>query len=920
MNLLFASLALFCFALSGVQAGESVSVQLIWKHQFEFAAFYAAQEQGYDRAAGLEVTIREGGPGIDAVKEVLEGRADFAVGTSALVVERYLGKPLVVLATLMQHSPIALLARRKNGVESVLDLAGKPVAVDAHSRDEIDAYLRASGIPVAQIKLIEQTDWTLGSLDQGREAAKVVYVSNEPFLIRGREHEYLLLTPRSAGIDLFGNVLYSSEALLRQRPETVRAFREATLKGLVYALAHSEEIADLILAHYNTQNKSRAHLLFEADQIRELTRPDIVEPGYMSPGRWRHVVEVYASQDKLPADFDLAGFLYDPTPPKTPAWVRWALLAALVGMLVALAVVARVRALNHKLQREIGERKQAETALQASEAKYRELVDNANAIILRMTPDGTLTYFNEYAETFFGYTAAEILGKHVVGSIVPEVESGSERDLADMVATLLADPQRYANNENENMTRDGRRVWVRWANRVILDARERPVGVLSIGHDITAQHWLEQELAEYRNRLEEQVQARTVELVAARQEAEQLARVKSEFLANMSHEIRTPLNGVLGFAQIGLRASEGRGKAQDYFSKIIDSGKLLLAVINDILDFSKLDAGQLKVETRPYALEKVLREALDLLGERAEAKGIALNLEISPDLPAQCVGDALRLQQVLLNLLSNAVKFTEQGQVTLSARVDTSVDTPVVTDVATDVATEVDGEHLLFAVRDSGIGMTLDQQGRLFTPFTQADTSTTRRYGGTGLGLAISKRLVALMGGEISLESQAGVGSTFRVRLPCVRPALPTQAAAVSDAGATASSPQIPQLTGLRLLIAEDNPVNQMLLQELLADEGCTLHLAGDGQQAVDAVRKAGRGAYDLVLMDVQMPVMNGLDATRAILAIDPDLPVVGQTGHALAEEHEKCRQAGMVEQLSKPLDPDLLVATILKWARHADS
>jgi len=902
MNRLFAFLALFCLVLPGAQAGEQVSVQLIWKHQFEFAAFYAAQEQGYYRDAGLAVTIREGGPGIDAVKEVLEGRVDFAVGTSALVVERYQGKPLVVLATLMQHSPIALLARRKNGVESVLDLAGKPVAVDAHSRDEIDAYLRASGIPVAQIKLIEQTDWTLGSLDQGREAAKVVYVSNEPFLIRGREHEYLLLTPRSAGIDLFGNVLYSSEALLRQRPETVRAFREATLKGLVYALAHSGEIADLILASYNTQNKSRAHLLFEADQIRELTRPDIVEPGYMSPGRWRHVVEVYAQQKKMPADFDLAGFLYNPTPPQTPAWVRWALLAALVGMLVALAVVARVRAYNRKLQREIDERKQAEVALQASETKYRELVDNANAIILRMALDGTVTYFNEYAETFFGYTAAEILGKHVVGSIVPEVESGSERDLADMVATILADPQRYANNENENMTRDGRRVWVRWANRVILDAEKHPIGVLSIGHDITAQHWLERELAEYRNRLEEQVQVRTVELVAARQEAEQLARVKSEFLANMSHEIRTPLNGVLGFAQIGLRASDGRGKAQDYFSKIIDSGKLLLAVINDILDFSKLDAGQLKVETRPYALEKVLRESLDLLRDSAESKGLSLTLDISPGLPVQCMGDALRLQQVLLNLVSNAIKFTEHGQVALLAS----------------LVTAVDGEHLVFAVRDSGIGMTPDQQGRLFTPFTQADTSTTRRYGGTGLGLAISKRLVELMGGEISLESQAGVGSTFRVRLPCLRPSLPTQAAAVPDPSATASSPQIPQLTGLRLLVAEDNEVNQMLLRELLADEGCTLHLAADGQQAVDAVRKAGWGAYDLVLMDVQMPVMNGLEATRAIHAIDPELPVVGQTGHALAEEREKCLLAGMVEQLSKPLDPDLLVATVRKWARRS--
>ncbi|PIV88063.1 MAG: hypothetical protein COW48_08180 [Hydrogenophilales bacterium CG17_big_fil_post_rev_8_21_14_2_50_63_12] len=894
MNRLFSFLALCCLALPGAQAGEAVSVQLIWKHQFEFAAFYMAEEQGYYRAAGLEVAIREGGPGIDAVKEVLDGRADFGVGTSALVVDRYQGgKPVVALATLMQHSPIALLARRHNGVESVHDLAGKPIAVDTHSRDEIEAYLRASGLPTRQIRLIEQSDWTLASLDAGQEAAKAIYVSNEPFLIRGREHEYLLLTPRSAGIDLFGNLLFTSEAVVQRRPETVKAFREATLKGWAYALAHPEEAADLILARYNTQNKSREHLLFEAEQIRELTRPDIVEPGYMSRGRWRHVVEVYAGQNKMPADFDLTGFLYDPNPAEIPAWVRWALPAALAGLLAALLLVARVRAFNRKLQREIMDRKRAEVALQASEAKYRELVDNANAIIVRLAPDGTVTYFNEVAERLFGYAAAEILGKPVVGSIVPAVESGSRRDLPGLIAEILADPPHHAASENENVTKAGRRVWVRWANQVIFDVRQHPIGVLCIGHDITAQRVLEQELAEYRNHLEEQVQIRTVELVAARQEAERLARVKSEFLANMSHEIRTPLNGVLGFAQIGLRASAGRGREQEYFAKIIDSGRLLLGVINDILDFSKLDAGQLKIEALPFALERVLREPLELLRERAAARGITLTLEMSPDLPQRCVGDAVRLQQVLLNLLSNAIKFTEHGQVALDATRE--------------------GEHLLFTVRDTGIGLTPEQQAHLFSAFTQADNTSTRRYGGSGLGLAISHRLVELMGGNITVESRVGAGSTFRVHWPCL-PA--PEVAAIPAANAT-SAERVPQLSGLRLLVAEDNAVNQMLLQGLLDDEGCTLKLVADGQQAVDTVRAAGPGAYDLVLMDVQMPVLNGLEATRAIHALDPGLPIVGQTGHALVEEYEKCRQAGMVEQLSKPIDPDLLLATVLKWARR---
>jgi PAS domain S-box-containing protein len=584
-------------------AAEQVSVQLIWKHQFEFAAFYAALEKGYYREAGLDVTIKEGGPGIDAVKEVVEGRSQFGLGTSSLILERHKGSPIVVLATLMQHSPIALLARRSSSVANVHDLVGKTVAVDPHSRDEIEAFLRATGIAADRVKLVEQSDWTLGSLDQQREAAKVVYVSNEPFLIRGREHEYLLLTPRSAGIDLFGNMIFSHETLVGKRPKAVAAFREATLKGLVYALDHTEEITDLILARYNTQGKSREHLLFEAAQIRELTRPDIVEPGYVNPGRWRHVAEVYADQNKLPHDFDFGDFLYVPNPPTTPRWVKWALWLSLAAMAALWVTGARSRAFNRKLQREIEDRKQAQIALQSSQAKYRELVENANAIILRASADGTVSYFNEVAEQVFGYTANEILGQHLVGTIVPQIESGSQRDLSEMIAAILAHPDKYAVNENENITKDGRRIWVRWANRVILDEAGKPLGILCIGHDITRQHKLELELAEYRENLEEQVQARTAELLSARREAEQLARVKSAFLANMSHEIRTPMNGIVGMASL-LRRS-GVTPAQAARLDTIDtSAQHLLSIINNILDLSKIEAGKFTLDEAPVVVSQ----------------------------------------------------------------------------------------------------------------------------------------------------------------------------------------------------------------------------------------------------------------------------------------------------------------------------
>lgn len=467
-----------CWTALPAAAIEQVSVRLDWKHQFEFAAFYAAEAQGFYRDAGLDVEIREGGPGISAVAEVAEGRADFGVATASLVVDRFRGAPVVAVASMMQHSPIGILVLRQPETHSVLDLAGRTVAVDASNRDVIRAYLLAVGIPNEQIQLVDQKDWTLDALHQGKVAAKVVYTTNEPWHIKGREHEYLLLTPSSAGIDLFGNLVFTHSAIVADRPEVVKAFREATLKGLVYALDHPGELADLILARYNTQGKSREHLLFEAEEMRQLTRHDIVEPGYMSRDRWHHVVQVFASRGQLPADFDLTGFIYDATPYKMPPWVLSTLAVLFVGLAAIVLVAVKLRDLNRRLRLEMAERA-------AADAKYRELVENANAIILRMDANGTVTYFNEFAERFFGFSKEEILGRHVVGTIVPERENDTDRDLAALINDILTRPEDLGQIENENITKDGRRVWVRWANKVLLDAHGQPSGVSCFGQDIT---------------------------------------------------------------------------------------------------------------------------------------------------------------------------------------------------------------------------------------------------------------------------------------------------------------------------------------------------------------------------------------------------------------------------------------------------
>jgi PAS domain S-box-containing protein len=383
-------------------------------------------------------------------------------------------------------------------------------------------------------------------------------------------------------------------------------------------------------------------------------------------------------------------------------------------------------------------------------------------------------------------------------------------------------------------------------------------------------------------------QAREQALAAA----EHLARVRSEFLANMSHEIRTPMNGVLGFAQIGYRNSQDSEKARNAFEKILGSGNRLLGVINDILDFSKVEAGKLHIEAVAMSLPEAMDRAMELVAHRAHAKGLDLRLEVAPDLPHACVCDPLRLGQILLNLLSNAVKFTDAGHVTLAASFQ-------------------DGQ-LLFRVTDTGIGMDETQLGLLFNPFRQADGSTTRRFGGTGLGLAITKRLLELMGGDIGVESRPGVGSRFEVRLPYV----PAEAlASDGDPGQTLETtrPEKP-LAGISILVAEDDAINQMILEENLLEDGAQVTMVTDGHEAVESVRRGGRHAYDVVLMDVQMPVLDGYEATRRILALAPDLPIIGQTAHAFGEERKKCFEAGMVAHIAKPIDPEALVKLLRQF------
>ena len=519
--------------------------------------------------------------------------------------------------------------------------------------------------------------------------------------------------------------------------------------------------------------------------------------------------------------------------------------------------------------RDITSRLQAEKAVRVSEARLRLLAENTTDMIVEFDLGLRCTYVSPASREIIGFAPSELVGtdpyEHCLQDDAPEIQRA--------VAPLIDGTFSHAASTHRALHRDGRTVWIETRWSLVRSESGRPAGVVASMRDVT-----ERKQAE-------------IALVRAQAEAEQASAAKSDFLATMSHEIRTPLNGIAGYAGLLMTEDGLPARSRRHVERIQTASQVLKTVVDDVLDFSKIEAGRVELVPTTFGLARLVDDVVAIVRGGVPADGPHVEGEIAPSLDGAYVGDENRLRQILLNLLNNAVKFTPAG----------SVDLRIV-----DLGLEAGSRRLRFSVRDTGIGISPEQQKLLFRKFSQIDASNVRRYGGTGLGLAISQRLVGLMGGAIEVSSSLGTGSefSFEISLPEHADAPPQVETVRLDVGSCSC----------RILVVEDLEANRELVVSILSAAGHETEAVVDG---VEAVEKAERGGFDLILMDIQMPRMGGIAAARRIRELPGpagEVPIVAMTANVLPSQVAAIRAAGMNDHVGKPFEIQALERTVARW------
>ena len=941
LRFLLIFLSIFLFANE-----KPITLQLDWIYQFEFAGFIMAKEKGFYKEAGLNVKLKEWDGKTDIVNEVLQNQNMIGLSTTSLFDEIVHHKPIEILMPTLKESPAVLGIVGYKNIDSLQDLIKYHIPISNHIKDvmPIIAMLKKNHIDINKLNFV---DFKIGDFKH-KKGAFLFYLSNEPYFLNQQHIPYHIFDPKDYGFSSYGNILFTSQKFARKNTQTIKNFLEATKKGFDYAFNHIDETINIILKKYNP-NKTYDQLKFEANVLKpllgfsfDMDRMECIKNRYLLSGIIdvnlnqymfsknilkistkskqfikNHPIKVITTTTWLPFHFKVNGQL------KGIDIDYWKLIAKKTHLKSDFIIAPNfTKALNSI------KNKQADILLGIGKTKEREkyalfskpyvsfpfviatrnnigFVENLDMYIMK----------NKIIAVGKNYTAEKILKKHYPNIKLLEVENtkkalemvekGKAFGAVDILPVIA-----YQINEHQFSTIkiSGKlpynfdvRFMIRKDFPELVEIINKAIDSISIAQKMKiSQKWVP--IIYEKGFSFESIKKYLIigcliliilivwiilkiqnekKLTKAKERAEKAEKIKSEFLANMSHEIRTPLNAMFGFIQL-LKDKELDKEAKKYLNIIERSGKILLTIINDILDFSKLEAGKLHIEMVEFNPKEEIDILYNLFKTDASNKGI--ELKVQEDLKYNIISDPTRLKQVISNLLSNAIKFTEKGKIYLIAKYDDK------------------NEKLYIEVKDEGIGIEKEKLSNIFQAFTQADSSTTRKYGGTGLGLTISYKLVELLGGELKVESEKNKGSRFYFEIP-VKKTTP-----IKNTKKTIK-PIKTKKYHYHILVVEDNKANQMFITVLLKKLGLTFDVANDGLEAIEMFKKNN---YDLILMDENMPNMNGIKATQEIRKIqkEQDLKhtiIVALTANALEGDKERFILAGMDYYLSKPLDIEKL-------------
>jgi PAS domain S-box-containing protein len=812
-------------------APVKVTLQLKWHHQFQFAGYYAAQLKGFYRAAGLDVTLREADPRRLPLPMVESGEAEFGVSDMEVFQAYLAGRPVVALGVVFQHSPMVILALRKNGIRHVSDLAGRTVMFQGgQGLAELQMMLKAEGMRLDSLKLVPHS-WNLDDLLSGRVDALSAYSTNEPYALKQRGADLTELRPIDYGVDFYGDLLFTTRAFAAAHPELTDAFTRASFQGWEYAMEHPEELIGYILTlpGVAASGVTRDQLRFEAAQMRDLVLPGLVDIGHMNPGRFRHIAEMSAQLGLVRVAQDPEAFIYAPPVSTRQAWIRVVTVGLPLAVLIALLAVLwitqlrrTVRARTRALWEEVRQRQQTGQALQESEARYRSILNASPDAITIADLQRRILMASPMALKLAGCTREDqLVGRMLLEFVAPEDRERAMATIAGMFRGVMAGPREY-----RCLRPNGSLLEVEANVEFIRDAEGAPTSLVLVVRDITERRRLEQE----RRLLQAQLhQAQKMESLGS-------------LAGGVAHDMNNVLGAILGMASMhGEQAPPGSDLERGLLT-ITRAAERGGTMVKSLLNLAR----QSPAETQELDLNALLLEEVRLL-EHTTLSQVRLELDLAPDLRPMR-GDAAALTHAFMNLCVNAVDaMAGSGTLTLTLR-----------------TRNVDPAQVEVQVQDTGCGMAAEVMEKALDPFF-----TTKGVGkGTGLGLPIVYSTVKAHQGTLELQSEPGRGTLVRVRFPSCAQAAPA-----------APPPEARPGPGreLSVLLVDDDDLVRCSVQALLEALGHGVTVAASGEEAL----ALASFEPDLVILDLNMPGLGGGGTLPRLRALHPQVPILLATGRS---------------------------------------